>query len=578
MRRVRRPSKTSLVLIAAAAVPILAYFLFFFSFAVDIPFEDDYSVLAFDINFTNPEWPAKPAMFFSLHNEHRIATLRALVLGLRALSLRINWVWLAFLGNLGILAVALLLWKHFRGARAAPPSLLPAVGILPAIYILFQPQHHELALWAMCAVTNIGVVVFAFMALFFLADSGSPAARDPLCKIPLPPPFSKGENGRPLFFATALVFALLAVYTNGNGIFVWLSGAAILLSARGFRRLAVWLGIGLLSAAAYFWGYARNPAHPAVLPFLLGHPLDVLKYFLSVLGSAADFGVLRPAAPLLAGAATLAASVGLWIKRLDRKEPFLSAGLLFIFLSLAAQSLTRAPFGLAQSLESRYKFYSALAAALVLLGWVRLARSGKKIALAALAVSVVFGAVSFLANVPRGRETRERRIANILAWNEGKAALPYPNAEHADSIIRIAAQRKIYLPPSRLHIDRPVFPFGGITSAPGAGTEAGTVRFAGWAMDDGGPPEIIVRRGPLPSDRPETITDAGMVELGRTGCREGSIAPYRMIYYGFPGRDRMIWEFAYAPAPMPAGAARPKLSFFARDGDGHESLLGERAP
>jgi len=574
-----KPSKTSLVLIGAAAVPILAYFLFFFSFAVDLPVEDDYSVLAFAINFTNPEWPAKPAMFFSLHNEHRIATLRALVLGLRTLSLRIDWVLIAFLGNLGILALLALLWKGVGRAGGGPPAPVHlAAGLLPAVFILFQPQHHELALWAMCAVTNIGVVVFAFLALFFLANSGSPAARDLLCKIPLSPPFSKGENGRPLFFATALVFAFLAVYTNGNGIFVWLSGAAILLAARSFRRLAVWLGFGLLSAGLYFWGYARNPAHPAVLPFLLGHPLDVLKYFLSVLGSAADFGVLRPAAPLLAGAATLAASIGLWIKRLDRKEPFLSAALLFIFLSLAAQSLTRAPFGLAQSLESRYKFYSALAAALVLLGWIRLARSGRKIALAALAVSVVFGAVSFLANVPRGRETRERRIANILAWNEGKAALPYPNAEHADSIIRLAWQRKIYAPPSRLHIDRPAFPFGGITSPPDAGAEGETVRFAGWAMDDGGPPEIIIRRGPLPSDRPETIREAGMVELGRTGCWEGSVAPYRMIYYGFPGRDRMIWEFAYAPVPMPAGAARPKLFFFARDGNGHESLFGERAP
>ena len=122
MRRVRRPSKTSLVIMAAAAVPILAYFLFFFAFAVDIPFQDDYSVLAFAINAANPEWPAKTAMLFSLHNEHRIVTLRALVLGLRALPLRINWVLIAFLGNLGLLALLALLWKGAGRAGGGPLS------------------------------------------------------------------------------------------------------------------------------------------------------------------------------------------------------------------------------------------------------------------------------------------------------------------------------------------------------------------------------------------------------------------------------------------------------------------------
>jgi len=564
------------LLVAAAAVPILAYFVFFFSFSLDLPIQDDYSVLAFAINFTNPEWPAKAVLFFSQHNEHRIVTLRATALTFRGLSLELNWVVIALLGNLGILGIALLLWKGPIRAGNGPPPASLALGFLPVVFLLFQPQHHELTLWAMCAFTNVGAVVFALLSFRFLTVP------------PLAPPgasaSSPSESGRRRLpaasFVAAGVFGLLSVFTNGNGLFVLPLGALILLAAKKRREFVVWLGAGLLTVAFYFLGYARNPAHPPVVPFLKERPLEVGRYFLSSLGSFLDFGVARSLVPVLAGAVILAAAVALFLKRLERKDPFLSAAGLFVVFSIAAQSLTRAPFGALQSLDSRYKFLSALAAALVYLGWLRTARIGKQAVAAAIAAAVVFSAASFLANIPRGRETRAARLSNILDWNRGEAALLYPNPEHADSIMRLAVHRRIYEPPRAWGIDRPAYPFGGITTPKVPGNASGTAANAisGWALDDTGPPEIIVRRGPAPPDPAQAVDPSKLVEVGKIACREGTVSPYRMIYFGFPGRERMVWEYQRDPAAVSAGgaAAGPALYFFARDSDGHETLLGER--
>lgn len=558
MRDAKTRRKTYLLL-AIVALPVLAYFAFFFAFTLNVPYWDDYAVLAFVINFTNPEWPGKAALFFSQHNEHRIVTLRTLALGFRALSLEINWTIIAFLGNLGLLGIVWILWKWAVRSFAGPP-LLRGLAFAPVVFILFQPQHHELMLWAICAFTNVGAALFAFLSFFLLTRPGG--------------------SGSPPAPALAAAFgaALLSVFTNGNGLFVLPIGALVLLAARKPVRLAAWSGAAVLAAGFYFLGYARNPVHPEIMPFLTKHPLEVLKYFLSVLGSAADFGVLRSFVPIAAGAAILAATTALAVKRFERKDPFLASGLLFVVFSLAAQALTRAPLGTAQALESRYRFLSALAIALTYLGWVRIARPGKTIAVGAIALAIGFSAASFLVNRSPGREIRTRRLANLLEWNQGKAALAYPDPGHADTIMRLAVRRKIYEPPRRWNIDRPGYPFGGITTPePPKGAPGSKIRsISGWALDDTGPPDIIVRRSLLPSDPPAAIDRANQVAIGEVACREGTVKPIGRVYFGFPGRDRMIWEFTSAEEGMYPDDAKPMLYFFARDRDGHETLLGER--
>jgi len=550
-------AKARRLLRLAAAAPVAAYFAFFAAFAVDIPFGDDYPTLAFVINSTNPDWPAgKAAQILGQHNEHRIATLRLTLLALYALRGEIDFVLVAFLGNLAAVGIALVLFRGVRGSAGGEPLFL----FLPVLFLLFQPQHFQLMFWAMCAFTNVVVIFLSFLSLDLLAGK------------------TAGER-RGAAFGGALVLAVAAAYTNGNGLFVFIAGAAVLLVRKRLRRLGIWLLAGGLTAAFYFRGYVKNPAHPDILPYLKDRFFGVVEYFLSVAGAWADFGVLRPHASVIAGLLVMAGLVLLAARGLLKKSPFLSGAVLFVLASLAALTWTRAPFGVLQSYEPRYKFLAVVLLALLFLGWIAVAREKEKRAAGVgfIVFSVVFSGLSYFRNFARGRDYGPVLAVTLVRWSEGEADLPCADQEHGEAILRLAVQRRIYEPPSELNILRPKFPFGAIDPAagtPGAAPE-GEVVVSGWALDNGGPPRIVVRRNARPGEPISLLNKKRLAYVGRARCAAGSAADVARVYYGFPGREEMLWRFSFRPADFAGGPLEgTTLFFFARDRAGRENLIG----
>jgi hypothetical protein len=669
--RAKRGRLLSAFLLLIWALPVLFYFLLFFQFTVNIPFGDDYAVLADVLNFTNPYRPAKLPILFAQFNEHRIATLRLTMLGLYGARGEVDFLLIALLGNLGIVVIGwltcrLLLRSEGRrvkgrafaaemdprakpgaltcdvntqlsaaealarglfistgeycgngtpgkagtptaadlqpkpGAPAAAPSAVeknyhglhsifghgsmrrpraaensisgrikeekPQASLaessfltrkrrqlllcLPISFLLFQPQHHEILNWALCSFTNVFAVLFSFISLYLLAGSvkgrafgsplarglyrrastaemdprvkpgaltcdvntqlsaaealarglfistgeycgngtpgkaGAPTAADPQSKpgAPAAAPAAVERTGtyrraepagsdevekaekwegsiasaKPAGaaeshgiakrresqklnhrlgaakFAWAIVFSVLAAYTNGNGIFVFFIGIGILLlGTRGGafknwpllgsrftaliknRWLILWLLAGLVYVGFYFVGYSKNPSQADIFSFLAGKPLEVIEFFLALVGSAFDFGWARPW-PAVAGGAVLLLGLGFVVARFMRKPPvrlgkthrrsdlidhrsqsmesaFPLAGdheksgqnlnhekirpifgnavliswIVFILLSLAATAVSRAPMGLEQAFTPRYKFLSVLAVILL---------------------------------------------------------------------------------------------------------------------------------------------------------------------------------------------------------------------
>lgn|GEM_PF-2129251 len=555
----KRPSLPSLLPLLPALAAVLLYFLIFFRFSVDIPFGDDYAVLSYVLNATNPSVPAKLPLLFSLHNEHRIVTLRLAALASYAILHRLDFVLIALLGNLGLLGLAWLLTQgpHPRGLPPPdlPPKWMGAAAWMPVACLLFQPQHREILNWAMCAFTNVYVILLSFLSLYFLA---------------------RAKSG--LSFAAAISLAVLAAFTNGNGIFVVFVGAIVLLLGRQFRRLGVWLSCGTITLGLYFWGYVKNPAHPDILPFLAASPLKAANYFFAVLGSFADFGQKSHAVPIGAGLLLfLAALLALW--KLRDRHVLLFSWIAFLLLSFGANALTRAPMGLEMAFMSRYKLLSILLVVLLYLSALALARRKRTTALAGSMFAVLFCAFSFVLNYHFVRDNKVVLSMNLIEWNARKADLPYPNQQQAESILRLASVRHIYRPPAGLNIRRSTFPFGGIDGGQDA-VIAGQdeIQVTGWALDDGGRPSIIVRRERAPGDPPTAFRSDGRIYVGKASFRNGSIPGGQREFYGFLGLDRMIWEFrAGAEQLGPRGKAGAiRLSFLARDDIGQETLLGTR--
>ena len=556
MPRLEGP-ESSWVTAALCGLPVVLYFVFFFSFAVNIPFGDDYPVLGFAVNFTNPSWPDKLPLLFSLHNEHRIVTLRLLVLFLHSLSLKINLVAVGFLANLSLVGIALLLAKSLDLKGPPPDASIGwrsrSLRLMPIFLLLFQPHHYQMTLWAMCAFTNLVVYFFAFLSLYLLVHSRSTLA-----------------------FAGAVFCAALGAYTNGNGIFTFFIGALVLLLGKRYRWLWKWAATGFFFVGFYFLGYSRNPQHPSLIPYLKQHVWPTVEYFLSTAGALGDFGTLRPYVSVMVGGLMLVGLILLIKKKIYRHNVFLSSAIVFVSLSLAALTATRAPFGVGQSFEPRYRFASVLLLVLLYLGLLETARNKKAVLCFFLAFSLLFSAASFCLDFRSGRAYRNVLVANLLEWNGGKAALPYTNPEHAENILRLAVKRGIFETPKRWAIDRPKYPFGALDRREdaGAGTSTGIV-FSGWALDDSGRLRIMVRRTRLPSDGQSGIDRGGLVYVGQARLKKGSVPLIAQIYYGFPGTDRMLWEYRFGPAELAAGQEPEKLYFFARDRVGHETLIGE---
>jgi len=534
-----------------------AYFAFFAVFAVDIPFGDDYPTLSFIVNFTNPEWiEGKAAQIFAQHNEHRIATLRLTLLALYAIRREVDFVLTALLGNLALGGIAFLLHRAFKAAFGEAKPW----GFLPVLFLLFQPQHFQLMFWAMCSFTNVVVVLFSFLSLFFLVKDGS-------------------RTRQALFFVGAVFLAAAAAYTNGNGLFVFLAAVAVLAAKKDWRRLVPWALAGVATALFYFHGYVKNPAHPDILPYLKEHFFGVAEYFLSVAGAWADFGILRPFASVGAGFLVLAGFVYLFGRGLIRKNPFVAASTIFVLTSLAALTWTRAPFGLFQSFEPRYKFIAVVLLVLFYLGWMAVAggREKRGVGVGFLVFSIGFGGISYLRNLPRGRDYGPVLAVNLVRWSQWKENLPCASQEHGEAILRLSVQRNIYAPPQELKVFRPKFPFGGVDqgqSAAASAGPAGEVAVSGWALDNGGPPQVVIRRSAMPGEPRSSLSRKGLVYVGKTKCGAGTIPEVARIYHGFPGLDRMLWSFRFRPGDFDSLPERPTLYFFARDRVGRENLLG----
>ena len=167
----------------------------------------------------------------------------------------------------------------------------------------------------------------------------------------------------------------------------------------------------------------------------------------------------------------------------------------------------------------------------------------------------------------------------MVNWSDRRADLPYPNQEHAETILRLASTRHMYQPPPALNILRQKFPFGALDGGPDAElTSREAIVFSGWALDDSGRLSVIVRRESAAADSAADKSSVGLVYVGKAIFKDGSIPQGERSFYGFPGIDKMVWEFRLEPGELKpeSSLGKVRLRFFARDRIGQETWIGTR--
>ncbi len=170
-------------------------------------------------------------------------------------------------------------------------------------------------------------------------------------------------------FAAAVVCALIGSTSSLQGLFIWPAGLALLLQRRRPKALVLtWIGCSAATALLYF--YHWTPALGGGVSYVIGHPLEGLRYFFFAVGDV--LGVPIPDAPGLTDYGVLALGVlivalGVWSLitcglHVDQTSasPIGAALIWFGLLFAAAITGARTSFGLADAGTSRYATFDLL--------------------------------------------------------------------------------------------------------------------------------------------------------------------------------------------------------------------------
>jgi hypothetical protein len=343
-----------------ASLPLLLYAFLLHHLWFNAPVWDDYeaildSTMRLMDASSAKEWLATLA---GQHNEHRIVVVRLVAWAMAKLSGTIDFHVLVLIGNLPFVGILVLAWTEFRDE-------LPAPLFAAAAFLLLQLSYYEAALMATTALSNIGVLFFAFACLAFALRAGRLTA------------------------AWTILFGLLAAGTLASGLFALPIAAGGCAIAGKRRRAWLFAAAAVALWICYFRGYTQPPNHPSLM-VALHDPFAAMQLFLILFG-----GVIPGRwAPIGLGAIILIVVAWLARKGVWKAHPTWALWIAFLLVSAGATVVGRAGFGVFDA--SRYKLYSSCFIALAFLSACTLIRpwSRRMLAFAVVACAAVSFAVS----------------------------------------------------------------------------------------------------------------------------------------------------------------------------------------
>ncbi len=322
------------IAVALTLIPAIVFYISLWSNAVGIPILDDYQIILGLLNRVSELHSISAALsslFLSEHNGYKLIFENAVVLVQYVTCGQLHLLTLVHFGNAFPIAIFLTVVAMSRiEARDAAEKLLL---LAPLAWLLFQLQYASALDFASSSLQHLAVIFFSLFSIFLLQKTSRAA----------------------LLGACAAL--ALAVASSPNGFFAGPAGLLLLAQDRRWKRAAAWSVSGIVFFAAYLFDY-----HPDTVQAHAGgaSPAHLtLTYALSFVGaSAARYASVTPS--VLLGAVLCGIFVWATVKRYYRRNPAVYYSMVWILINAVAVSGLRSDLGVAQSLASRYRLYSAL--------------------------------------------------------------------------------------------------------------------------------------------------------------------------------------------------------------------------
>lgn len=222
-------TRKKITFVAISVVCICALWYYQFHILVNIPLWDDFHGIMLPVYnlFTDLPLKEKFDSFFSQNNEHRVANDRFFMLLIYLISGGFQMKILALIGFLNLIMIFILF------LIAAKPYVSNILKLCPIIFLIFQAQYYESLQSLMVPFQNFSVILYTFLSFYFLTFI------------------------RKFSFQIALFFAIIALYSHGNGILCFIIGAALLVFQRKNKLAVIWIALASLTIFIYFIGYEK---------------------------------------------------------------------------------------------------------------------------------------------------------------------------------------------------------------------------------------------------------------------------------------------------------------------------------
>ncbi len=317
----------------------LGYVWYVLTFSVNFPFQDDTCLLDFiatikdDGTFVN-----FIKQLFRIDNDHSPVIPRLVSLANFFISGSLNFKAYIIIVNINIFILLVFLYLQFKKLN------IPIYYFLPVPIILLQPQSWQISLWALNGLQHSLVIVFMLLAMELL------------------------HKTKRYFSYLAMLVALIATFTHGNGFLVFPVSAFILLLQKKIKDFLLWILV--ISGFLYFYIRGRH---------LGGRGFDIIttiKSFFAILGTNADvFEINEPLLSIIFGLIAFAIislvfAKTLWKSYITKNKdeyPLIKLLYLFCFIILTAIviALFRSQGGVV--IASRFAIYASMSSIILYL-------------------------------------------------------------------------------------------------------------------------------------------------------------------------------------------------------------------
>lgn len=427
--------------ISISFIPLAIFIYCLIAYTINLPWLDDFEVGPYTLQqwLKTTDIEKKMNLIWVPNNEHRVITLKLLVLFNYYVFGQFNIQWMIWQSHLYLIPLLYFIFKVLP-----EENRWLSFAIINLIYLSFQ--YTLASYWMIAAVQHNAVIGFGLISMYLL---------------------SKNK-----YFWVSIFFTFLACLSNSDGLFFIPVGTLILLLQFNLKKTITWLI--LLTSLIYilFQNYPSWNYHTNAIQFFFENPSKSFFGFFYFLGGYADFfksnsipirlyttGIFGLFLVSFWGKLLFDFSKGstqIKIKSwkngtlLNSNVLFILSGLLFCLTNALAISILRSEFGGYAYLIGNYRIYSVLAIAFTILMYFQQIHSYKKMIFISF-MALIFWGFSFYTYLPEIINRKNFLIQSYLDFKSNKDGLGFSAKQiekyKITEILNEFEKKGIYHPP-----------------------------------------------------------------------------------------------------------------------------------